>query len=252
MASSMTKADGHDYALVIPARLGGTRLPGKPMISILGKPMIQHVIEQCSKVVPLHQVYVVTEDDLIEEFVSKIGVQVVKTGFAETAIDRIFLFSKIIHADTYITVLGDEPLINPKDIEKIIDFARRKPDVVVMGKAPASAEEFNDASKAKVVCSWDGRLLYSSRAGIPVDKVGNFASAERAIWVYAFPKESLERYYTSSKLGVLESLEGNEILRFLEIGEQVYCVDVIGDSWAVDEPKDLKVVEDRLRMRGDR
>ncbi len=246
----MIQHDDHECVLVIPARLGGTRLPGKPLLSILGKPMIQHVIEQCSRVVPLNQVFVVTEDDLIEQFVSGIGVQVVKTGFAETAIDRIFLFSEIVRARSYITVLGDEPLINPKDIETVINFARQRPEVIVMGKATASEEEFHDSSKAKVVCSSDGRLLYSSRAGIPVDKAGKFSVAHRAIWIYAFPRQSLAKYYSSSGSGVLEKLEGNEIVRFLEVGEPVYCVDVIGDSWAVDEPKDLAVVEDRLRERG--
>jgi 3-deoxy-manno-octulosonate cytidylyltransferase (CMP-KDO synthetase) len=238
-----------DCVLVIPARMSGTRLPGKPLIHILGKPMIQHVIERCSQVVAKDQIFVVTEDFEIVDFVSALGFNVVKTEYAETAIDRIYLFSQIVDARTYITVLGDEPLISPSDIEAIIKAAYENRERVIIGKAKASLDEFNDPSKAKVVCALDGRLLYSSRAGIPVDKSGKFSSAHRAIWIYSFPKESLVRFHMASNRVILEPLEGNEIVRFLEIGEPVYCVDVIGNSWAVDEPKDLEIVENVLNSQ---
>lgn len=236
-----------DYVLVIPARMNGTRLPGKPLISVLGKPMIQHVIERCSQVVAKDNIYVATEDSEIVEFVSALGFKVIKTVQAETAIDRIYFFSQIIKAENYITVLGDEPLINPRDIATIIKGAVANRNKVIIGKANATIDEFNDPSKAKVVCSLDGRLLYSSRAGIPVDKRGEFSSAQRAVWIYSFPRESLFRYHEAAKSVTLEPLEGNEIIRFLEIGEAVYCIDVIGNSWAVDEPKDLKIVENMLK-----
>lgn len=236
----------NDCVLVIPARMSGTRLPGKPLIPILGKPMIQHVIERCFQVVAKDQIFVVTEDLEIVDFVSALGFNVIKTEYAETAIDRIYLFSQIVDARTYITVLGDEPLISPQDIEAIIKGAYENRERVIIGRAKATLGEFNDPSKAKVVCALDGRLLYSSRAGIPVDKSGKYSSAHRAIWIYSFPKESLARYNKASSRVILEPLEGNEIVRFLEIGEPVYCVDVIGNSWAVDEPKDLEIVENIL------
>jgi len=236
-----------DSVLVIPARMSGTRLPGKPLIPIMGKPMIQHVVERCSEVVAKEQIFVVTEDFEIVNFVSALGFNVIKTEYAETAIDRIYLFSQIVDAQSYITVLGDEPLISPGDIETIIKAAYENRERVIIGKAKATLDEFNDTSKAKVVCALDGRLLYSSRAGIPVDKVGKYSSAYRAIWIYSIPKESLARYHKSSGRVLLEPLEGNEIIRFLEIGEPVYCIDVIGNSWAVDEPKDLEIVENVLK-----
>jgi 3-deoxy-manno-octulosonate cytidylyltransferase (CMP-KDO synthetase) len=242
----MNNFDMKDCVLVIPARMSGTRLPGKPLIPILGKPMIQHVIERCSKVVPRDEIFVVTEDVAIVEFVSALGFNVIKTKYAATAIDRIYLFSQIVDARSYITVLGDEPLINPRDIETIIKAAHKNPERVIMGRAKATLDEFNDPSKAKVVCALDGRLLYSSRAGIPVDKNGKYSSAHRAIWIYSFPKESLLRYHEASDRVILEPLEGNEIIRFLEINEPVYCIDVTGDSWAVDELKDLVIVENVL------
>jgi 3-deoxy-manno-octulosonate cytidylyltransferase (CMP-KDO synthetase) len=232
--------------LVIPARMGGERLPGKPMIDILGKPMIQHVYERCSSVVSSDLIYVATEDNVIFDYCKDNKINVVKTEPASTAIDRVFLFSKQVDAENYLTVLGDEPIINVRDISTILEYAHVHPGRIVIGKCPATAEEFEDTSKAKVACDRDGRLLYSSRAGIPVNKKGQFVSAERAIWIYSFPRSSLARYFDGRIYGKLESLESNEILRFLEIGESVYCVDLIGDSWAVDELKDLDVVRKRM------
>jgi hypothetical protein len=87
----------------------------------------------------------------------------------------------------------------------------------------------------------NGKLLYSSRAGIPVNSTGNFVTAERAIWIYAFSKSALNRYFEFKSETKLDKIEDNEIIRFLEIGEPVYCVNVIGDSWAVDEFKDIQL-----------
>ena len=78
---------------------------------------------------------------------------------------------------------------------------------------------------------------------------GKFVSAERAIWIYAFTKNDLNKYYGYKNQTPLEKIEDNEIIRFSEIGIPVYCVDVIGDSWAVDEKKDLKIVENLIVKR---
>ena len=91
------------------------------------------------------------------------------------------------------------------------------------------------------------KLLYSSRSGIPVSNKGLFREAERAIWIYAFNKQSLEKYHQYKKGTPLELIEDNEIIRFLEIGIDVYCTDVVGDSWAVDEKKDVEIVREKLK-----
>lgn len=232
--------------IVIPARMSGTRLPGKPLIEINGKAIIHHVWDRCKQVHPIGAIYIATEDVLIEEYCEKHNILCVNTGPAQTAIDRIKLFSDIIPADGYINVQGDEPIANLGDIQTILDYNRNYPDRVVFGKVSADEEEFNDHSKAKVVCALDGRLLYSSRAGIPLSNKGKFVGAERAIWLYAFSKQALDDYHNASHKTRLDVAEDNEIIRFLEIGTAVYCVDVIGDSWSVDEPKDLEVVQKRL------
>lgn len=236
-----------DQVVVIPARMRGKRLPGKPLISIAGKPMIHHVWERCLEVFPRNDIYIATEDSVILEYCTKNDIQCVLTGAAVSAIDRIYLFSEIIEAGTYINVQGDEPIINPKDILKISTYSSENKEHVVIGKTTANEIEFYDFSKAKVVCDINGKLLYSSRAGIPLDNTGKFISAERAIWIYAFPKKTLKKYFDSYSKTKLDKVEDNEIIRFLEIDVPVYCVDVIGDSWAVDEEKDIHIVETRLK-----
>ena len=233
--------------IVIPARMKGTRLPGKPLIDILGKPMVRHVWERCTRVQPTEDIYVATEDEVIEKYCERNDIKCINTGPADTAIDRLKLFSDIIKADSYINVQGDEPVINPRDIKTILDYNIEWPDRVVFGKAKATEDEFKDYSKAKVVCDLNGRLLYSSRAGIPLNNKGMFVSAERAIWIYSFTRESLNQYYNNREKTFYDKIEDNEIIRFLEIGIPVYCVDVLGNSWAVDEQKDLAIVESIIK-----
>ncbi len=234
---------------VIPARMGGTRLPGKPLLLLNGKPMIFHVWEKCKVVFEREDIFVATEDQSIVDYCNTAGMQVVNTGPAASAIDRMKLFADLVHADHYINVQGDEPLINPRDILTITNYSKKHPDRVVFGKAPASENEFHDVSKAKVVCRPDGKLLYSSRAGIPLTTNGKFSTAERAIWIYAFPKKALQAYFDGADYTSLDKIEDNEVIRFLELGVDVYCTNVIGDSWAVDEPKDIQIVESRLKSQ---
>ena len=229
--------------IVIPARMKGTRLPGKPLIEIKGKAIIHHVWDRCSQVIEPEYIYIATEDEEIGYYCKENNFQYLITQTAETAIDRIKYFSDIIYADSYINIQGDEPVVNINDIKTLLDYNRKYPDRVVFGKTKANIDEFNDHSKAKVVCNGKGRLLYSSRSGIPINNQGEFVSAERAIWLYAFNKIALDSYNENHSKTYLDKLEDNEIIRFLELGIPVYCIDMIGDSWAVDELKDLEIVE---------
>ena len=228
--------------IVIPARMKGKRLPGKPLIKILGKTILWRVWDRCRQVHSVDNIYVATEDDIIKEYCSKLNINCIVTDKASTAIDRIKLFRDIIDADSYINVQGDEPAVNINDIKTILNYNIKYPNRVVFGRASANMNEFNDLSKAKVVCDLKGKLLYSSRAGVPTNNNGEYVSAYRAIWIYGFNKVSLDQYYFYKKGTPLETIEDNEIVRFLEIGIPVYCVDVIGDSWAVDIPQDLDSV----------
>ena len=148
--------------IVIPARLKGTRLPGKPLMEILGKSIIWRVWYQCKKVHPEEKIFIATEDTEIEDHCKQYGINCIVTGMANTAIDRIKLFSDFVHADAYINVQGDEPIVNTQDILTVLKYNKVFPSRVVFGKTTANKTEFYDVSKAKVVCDLNGRLLYSS------------------------------------------------------------------------------------------
>jgi 3-deoxy-manno-octulosonate cytidylyltransferase (CMP-KDO synthetase) len=213
--------------------------------------MIQRVWERCIEVMSKDNIFVATEDDSIKEYCSQNNINCIVTQKSKSAIDRIKHFSDLVKADYYINVQGDEPIININDIKTIMEYGQEFPERVVFGKCAANETEFSDISKAKVVCDRNNKLLYSSRAGIPITPNGKFKGAERAIWIYGFPKYSLDKYFDAFEHTRLDKIEDNEIIRFLEIGIPVYCVDVIGDSWAVDESKDIPIVEDLLRKSGD-
>lgn len=234
--------------IVIPARMKGTRLPGKPLIDIDGKPMIKHVWDRALLVHKREDTYVATEDQIIKDYCFKNNINCLLTPKANTAIDRVKLFSDVIEADGYINLQGDEPIFNIYDLKTILDYNIKFPDRVVFGKAKCNKNEFNDFSKAKVVCDLNDKLLYSSRAGIPLNNKGKYEKAFRAIWLYAFNKISLRKFSAFKNGTPLENLEDNEIIRFLEMGQDVYCIDMIGDSWAVDEKKDIEIVINKLKI----
>ena len=144
-------------------------------------------------------IFIATEDIEIQKYCLSEGINCVLTERAKSAIDRIKLFSDIIPADSYINVQGDEPLINPSDIKTLMKYNLAYPNRIVFGKTDANIEEFNDYSKAKVVCDLNDKLLYSSRAGIPVNNKGSYVKAKRAIWIYAFNKNALDEYYRNSR-----------------------------------------------------
>ena len=234
--------------IVIPARMQSTRLPGKPLIKIAGKTILERVYLKCLKVMDKKNIYVATESKEIVNFCKIKEIKCVNTGKAKTALDRIGQFSYFIDADIYINVQGDEPVINLKDIRKIVNLKNFYKNKVVFGKAKCNQKTFNDYSKAKVVVGQKNKVLYSGRGQIPLTNSGKFSQAQKAVWIYSLPKKLIRKYLQNGQ-SKLEKIEGNEILRFLEMGIDTYAVDLIGDNWAVDEKKDLRVVEKILSKK---
>ncbi|TVP82013.1 MAG: 3-deoxy-manno-octulosonate cytidylyltransferase [Puniceicoccaceae bacterium] len=244
---NQSKKDNMRQVIVIPARMASSRLPGKAMIDILGKPVIRHVWERCAQVHPEGDIFVATEDEVIVEYCVANEMNCVNTGPAECATTRVQLLSERVPAEAYLNIQGDEPLVNTQDVRRLLDYNRNNPGRIVFGKTGCSENDFRDPSKAKVVCAPDGRLLFTSRAGIPLDIRGNFVTAERAIWLFAFYKNALDRYVEHRRYSKLDRIEQLDIIRFLELDIPVHCIDMIGDSWAVDEAKDVKIVEERMK-----
>lgn len=236
------------YVIVIPARYKSSRFPGKPLVDICGKSMIQRVWEKCCLALPRELVFVATDDSRIANHCEALDIQVIMTP-AEclTGTDRIYHVSKVVDAEIYINVQGDEPLIDPSDIKKIIDESQMHPDCIINAMCPIDNEaDFRSASVPKVVSRPDGRLLYMSRTAVPTNKRLEFVEANKQVCIYAFPKQSLCDYTNNGAKSYLENIEDIEILRFLELGYDVKMIKVSTSSIAVDFPDDVKRVEEVL------
>ncbi|WP_191084886.1 3-deoxy-manno-octulosonate cytidylyltransferase [Roseococcus microcysteis] len=237
------------FVVVIPARYRSVRLPGKPLVDLMGKSLVLRTYLQCAKVVPQEFIYVATDDERIADHCRAHGMQYIMTSpDCPTGTDRVAEVATRIPADLYVNVQGDEPLFNPGDIEVILDAARRAPGSVLNGFAPFTDEAlFRNPTIPKVVMRPDGRLLYMSRGAIPTTKRLSFEGARRQICIYAFPPETLRAFAAAGGKTPLESLEDIEILRFLELGFEVQMVPLSDHSIAVDTPEDVERVLAVLR-----
>jgi 3-deoxy-manno-octulosonate cytidylyltransferase (CMP-KDO synthetase) len=236
-----------NYIVVIPARLVSTRLPEKPLIKIKGKTVIQRTFEQCLKAVPEKHVYIATDSLKIKEHVESFTSNVLLTSSdCLTGTDRIAEVAKKIEVDYYINVQGDEPLINPSDIKKVIKNVEFDSNIssVYNGYSEIKDEsEYRSLTIPKVVMREDGRLLYMSRSPIPGNKIDKFQKSWKQICIYGFSRKSLLDFSNRSKKTELEEQEDIEILRFLEMGYEVQMIKLKGDSIAVDTPEDVERVK---------
>lgn len=236
------------YVVIIPARYQSSRLPGKPLIDLNGVPMIVRTYSQCIKACPPELVYVATDDHRIKELCQSYNISVLMTSDqCMTGTDRIAECTRQLDADLYINVQGDEPVIDPGDISRIIEEAVKYPGDILNGYCEINDENhFRNPSIPKVVMRPDGRLLYMSRAAIPATKSLGFDTAWRQICLYAFPKNALEEFYSKKTKTPLEDMEDIEILRFLEMGYDVRMVELSDSSIAIDTEDDVRRVLDRL------
>ena len=237
-----------DFIVVIPARIQSTRLPRKPLVKILGETLLQRTYNQCVKAVEPELVYVATDSEEIEEHCKKLGVQVLMTSSeALTGTDRVYEASKQVSAKYYINVQGDEPVINPKDITKVIENINFDGNSILNGYTEIEDEKsYLNRSIPKVVFSPNRKLLYMSRAPIPGNKKGDYSKAWRQVCIYAFPADALKAFNEVPKTP-LEHIEDIEILRFLELNYQVNMIQLTNQSIPVDNPEDIKKVEDFLQ-----
>ena len=241
------------FVVVIPARLASTRLHNKPLIDILGKSLLERTWSQVVKALDSSKVFVLTDDELILKHCQERGMQVALTSSkCLTGTDRVAEFASKTDFDYYVNVQGDEPIINPDDIVKVIENIHTCQDEIINGYASIdSIDDYNSLTIPKVVFRPDGRLLYMSRTPIPGNKQGDFVKAWRQICIYAFPKESLQVFSSSKQKTVLEKEEDIEILRFLELGYEVKMIPLSKDSIAVDTPEDVDKVIKYLKKIND-
>ena len=236
-------------ALVIPARFASTRFPGKPLVNLLGKPMVQWVWERCCLALDRSQIFVATDDDRIEAAVKSFGANVLRTASScLTGTDRVAEAALALDADCIVNVQGDEPLVDPAAIKLVLDkFSTSDASVLNAMSRISDVAEYRSPNVPKVVFSESRDLMYMSRAPIPASKDGSFHLGYKQVCIYAFSPEALSAYAARTKKSEFESVEDIEILRFLEMGLSVKMVEVAEGSVAVDIPEDVEKAERLLR-----
>jgi len=215
--------------------------------------MILWVAELSAKAVSAENVYVATEDERIASVVRSAGYNAVMTrDSALTGTDRLAEAAHSIEADIYVNVQGDEPLVNPDDILRVIDKKIEHMDQVVNGYCWLSqAEDPANVNIPKVIVNENDRLVYMSRNPLPgyKDAANKPRGYRKQVCIYAFTRDELQRFAGYGRKSELEACEDIEILRFLELDKRILMVETRPGSLAVDVPEDLEAVEAALRDR---
>ncbi len=231
--------------IVIPARYGSTRLPGKPLADILGKPMIQHVYERALHVSLADQVLVATDNQKIVDAVRSFDGHVEMTSSEHpSGTDRLTEVMERVPGDIYINLQGDEPLFRPTDIDTLIQgmLDDQKLQVGTLCH-PISAEEATYPNIVKLVLASNGNALYFSRSIIPFPREERKESIYlKHIGVYAYRQKTLADYRFLEKC-MLEQTEMLEQLRLLSAGVQIRAFIIEPTGPGVDTPECL----DRVR-----
>jgi 3-deoxy-manno-octulosonate cytidylyltransferase (CMP-KDO synthetase) len=232
---------------VIPARLASTRLPRKVLRPIAGKPMLAWVYEAAKACPQLHDVLVATDSDEVAALCERSGWPFQLTSpDLPSGTDRLHAVSQLIHADIYVNIQGDEPLLKPQHLTALLSpFSRPHVEVSTL-KVLCTPENIANPNAVKVVTAADGRALYFSRATIPYDRDNTAPQYWKHIGLYAYRKAALERFPTLPA-SILEQTERLEQLRFLENGIALYVEPTDFDTIGVDTEDDLKRVEELLQ-----
>ncbi|HEX7030530.1 MAG TPA: 3-deoxy-manno-octulosonate cytidylyltransferase [Gammaproteobacteria bacterium] len=249
-----------DFTVVIPARFASTRLPGKPLADIAGKPMIAHVWERAREA-GAARVIVATDDARVHAACERLGAEVFMTAADHASgTDRINEVVGALSAsdnDIFVNVQGDEPFMPPENIRQAAELAALAgTDIATLHVPVLSREEFLDPNVVKLVADADGRALYFSRAPIPWNRNAGrddngwpaaFEGAVRHLGIYAYRAGALRRFAAAPSC-VLEDMESLEQLRALWLGMTVRtAVAVRVPPHGVDTPEDLEAARDAMR-----
>lgn len=227
---------------IIPARYQSTRFPGKPLVEIDGKIMIQRVYEQASKVKGLDQIIVATDDTRIVKAVEGFGgvVELTDAGHA-TGTDRVAeVAERHEQANFIVNIQGDEPFIDPLQIEQIIALLQKeKAQIATLIKQISDPAMITNPDVVKVVCDSQQNALYFSRAAIPFNRDNHQQNNYfKHIGLYGFSRRALLEI-TALPAGHLEQIEKLEQLRWLEAGWKIKVAETDRESRGIDRPEDL-------------
>jgi 3-deoxy-manno-octulosonate cytidylyltransferase (CMP-KDO synthetase) len=238
-------------AVVIPARYGASRLPGKPLAQIDGRPMIWYVWENARKSGCATRVIVATDDERIASAVRGFGgeAQMTSPGCA-SGTDRVAEAARGLSEEIILNLQGDEPMMDPSVIDAVALPLLADPAVMMATAAivQENPEEFVRPSVVKVVVDDRGDALYFSRAPIPHFRDTGCGTYRKHIGIYGYRRDFLLRL-SALPQSPLEDAECLEQLRVLQSGSRIRVVDVTFDSVGVDTPEDLQAVETRICAR---
>lgn len=236
--------------VIIPARYKSTRFPGKPLVDIAGTPMVIRVAQIAAKSVGIENTYIATDDDKIAQTATDYNFKYLMTSEAcLTGTDRLYEAAKQVEADIYINLQGDEPLVNPSDVELIIQAKKDQPNKVICGmKALTPKEDPANRNLPIVVTNYRNDLIYMSRLPVPGFKEPSKQPKTyyKQICIYGFNLAELKAFYDYGKKGKAELSEDIEILRFFELDIPIKMVNTFYTSYAVDEPADVKRILQEL------
>lgn len=228
---------------VIPARMGSSRFPGKPIAPILGRPMIEHICKRVAMSKSLDATYIATCDDEIRDTAEGFGAQVIMTADThERASDRVAEAVANLDADLIVMVQGDEPMTHPDMVDAAVAPFKDYPKLgcVNLVRKIEDEADYLDANTIKVVMNQYNDALYMSRRPIPTLAKTGFVdtAAYKQVCIIPFRREILFQY-TRLTPTPLEQLESIDMLRLLEHGLQVKMVHTSFNTQAVDTPADL-------------
>jgi len=235
---------------IIPARYASTRFPGKPLIDIAGKSMIQRVYERASQAKSIQTVVVATDDRRIADHVQSFEGQFIMTSESHSSgTDRCAeAASHFLDADIIVNIQGDEPFIKPEQIDLLTScFQNDSVSIATLVKKVEDAEELFNANIPKVTVTKDMKALYFSRSTIPY-----LRGAEQSLWfdkhvyfkhigIYGFRRDILKKL-TTLPISPLEKAESLEQLRWLEHGYQIQTAETQFQSHGIDVPEDVEKV----------
>lgn len=229
---------------IIPARYESSRFPGKPLVDLMGKSMIQHVFERVSKASIFDKVIVATDDERIAKHVESFGGNVMITAnHHRSGTERC---GEVVKANSdfevVVNIQGDEPLVDPQQLTQLVEaFKDSSVKIATLGTSRIEEGELNDENRVKVVTNHMGDALYFSRSKIPFERHENGYPYLRHIGLYGFRSETLNELI-SSPATKLEEVESLEQLRWLYYGHSIRVVETNIETPNIDVPEDVEHV----------
>jgi 3-deoxy-manno-octulosonate cytidylyltransferase (CMP-KDO synthetase) len=238
--------------VIIPARYGSTRLPGKPLMDICGKPMLWWVYQQAIKARGISDVVCAVDDERVRSVCIKYGMNVVMTNPNHPKhIDRIHEVSTLIESEFYVVVCGDEPLVEPISVEAVIPnevFANSEYLVNSLMRDFDDPVEAYDSASMKCAVNVEGRCVFISRSIIPFPYKAVDYKLKRLVGIECYNKKALE-FFVNTPQSPLERIEDITLLRFLEHFIPVNLTHTTVKQIAVDTEKNLEVVRGIIQER---